>query len=115
MHPEPEWVETIATVVACTYQFARMNTLLMGIQSGERFRIAFDYRAHGKTYSDEFQSPVAIAQNERFPVRYNPLKPEQNDRSRNSMPVGRVPLTVLGIAGSIVLSLAWLALMRGCN
>jgi hypothetical protein len=111
----PGWIETTATVVACEYQFARMNTLLLGVQTHEKFRIAFDYHAHGQTYSDEFQSPVAIAQNERFPVRYNPMKPQENDRSRNSEASGRVPLFALGMAGSILLSLFWLATMHGCN
>jgi hypothetical protein len=108
-------METTATVVACEYQFARMNTLLLGLQSGARFRIAFDYRAQGRTYSDEFQSPVAIPQNERFTVRYNPHRPEENDRSGKAGSGGRVPLMAIGVAGSIVLSLLWLAMMRGCG
>jgi hypothetical protein len=111
---DPEWMETTATVVACEYQFARMNTLLLGIQAQKKFRIAFDYRAHGQTYSDEFQSSVAIAQNERFSIRYNPLNPRENDRSRRTGSPGRTPLFALGIAGSIILSLVWLVTMRGC-
>ena len=87
----------------------------MGVQSGEKYRIAFDYVAHGQTYSDEFQSPVAIPQNELLTVRYNPLAPQQNDRTSGSVGTGRAPLLALGLAGSIVLSLLWLAVLRGCS
>jgi hypothetical protein len=92
-----------------------MNTLLMGMQTGEKYRIAFDYVAHGETYSDEFQSAVVIPQNERLPLRYNPLAPQQNDRSLSEVSTGRAPLFALGVAGSVVLSLLWLAVLRGCN
>ena len=109
------WIETTATVVSCRYQFAKMNTFRMGVQRGEKFRIAFDYVAHGQTYSDEFQSAIAIPQSEQFPVRYNPLAPQQNDRSSGYASTNRAPLLALGLAGSIVLSLLWLALLRGCN
>jgi hypothetical protein len=110
------WITTEATVTSCRFQFARMNTFTLGIQTGEKFRIAFDYYAHGRLYSDEFQSPVAIAQNERIPITYNPLHPEQNSRTSgpNASP-SRNPLIGLGILGSIVLSLLWLAAMRSCN
>ncbi len=89
-----------------------MNTWTLGIQTQEKFRITFDYYAHGKLYSDEFQSPVAIP--------YNPLAPEQNDRtsgpnrrSDNANP--RRAQLIVGVAGSVVLSLLWLALLRGCR
>ena len=51
-----------------------MSTLTFGIQTGERFRIGFDYYAHGRLYSDKFRSPMAIPQRERINVSYNPLK-----------------------------------------
>jgi hypothetical protein len=92
-----------------------MNILLIGVQTGEKYRIGFDYVAHGQTYSDEFQSAVAIPQNEIIPLRYNPLSPRQNDRSLRGVPTGRAPLLALGIAGSIILSLLWLATIRGCG
>jgi len=87
----------------------------MGVQSGEKYRIAFDYVAHGQTYSDEFQSAVAIPQDEQFSVRYNPLAPQQNDRSASGVSAGRAPLLALGVAGSVVLSLLWLVVLRGCS
>ncbi len=113
----PGWIETEGTVTTCRYQFARLNTLSLGFQRGERFRITFDYRAHGQIYSDEFESPVAIPQDTRIPVRYNPLDPQQNSRSREAggFGAGRSPLLAVGIAGSVVLSLLWLAMLRGCS
>ena len=110
------WIATNATVTSCRFQFARLNTLSLGIQTGEKFRITFDYYAHGRLYSGEFQSPIAIPQNERIPLTYNPLHPEQN--SLTSSPDARStrnPLIGIGVAGSILLSLVWLAILRGCS
>jgi hypothetical protein len=92
-----------------------MNTLTLGVGTGDRFRITFDYYAHGRLYSGEFQSPVAIPQNEKISLRYNPLNPEQNSRSRDELESGRSPIYVVGIVGSILLSVAWLAIIRGCR
>ncbi len=110
------WIATEATVTGCRFQFARLNTFTLRIATGEKFRITFHYYAYGRLYSDEFQSPVAIPQNTRIALTYNPLQPEQNSRTSgpNASP-GRSPLIAIGIAGSVVLSLLWLTLVRGCN
>ena len=111
-----DWIATEATVTTCRYQFARMNTFTLGIQTQDKFRITFDYYAHGRLYSDEFQSPVAVPQNERIPLSYNPLDPKQNSRGRaQSASSGSGSLLGFGVAGSIILSLAWLLVLRGCN
>lgn len=112
---QSQWIETQATIVSCSYQFARMNTLTLGLQTGEKFRIAFDYYAHGRLYSGEFQSPKAIPQNEKIPIRYNPLHPHQNSRSGGVGSGSGPGLMAIGIAGSVVLSLIWLVILRGCN
>ena len=114
--PAP-WIATEATVTSCRFQFARMNTFTLGIQTGEKFRITFDYYAHGRLYSDEFQSDVAIPQNEIIPITYNPLDPQQNSRTNHpsAQPLGKPPLVAIGIAGSVILSLLWLAILRGCH
>ena len=110
------WIETEATVTSCRFQFARMNTFTLGIQTGEKLRITFDYYAHGLLYADEFQSPVAIPQNERIPITYNPLHPEQNSRTSGpNVSPRRSSLMVAGIVGSVVLSLLWLAAIRSCS
>ncbi len=110
-----EWIETTATVVSCKFQFARMNTMSLGLQRDERFRIAFDYYAHGQLYSGEFQSPVAMAQNKRIPIRYNPQLPGENSYSDRSGSAAGRGLFAVAIAGSVVLSLVWLLAMRGCS
>jgi hypothetical protein len=120
MTPADSWIVTEATVTSCRFQFARMNTWTLGIQTQDKFRITFDYYAHGKLYSDEFQSPVAIPQDTPVPVRYNPLAPEQNDRTsgpsqRPSGASSRKPQLIVGVVGSIVLSLLWLTFLHGCR
>jgi hypothetical protein len=110
------WIATEATVTTCRYQSPGLSTLAFGFQTTQKFRITFDYYAHGRLYSGEFQSPVAIPQNERIPITYNPLDPQQNSRALIPNPTAtRTPLIAIGIGGSIVLSLLWLAVFRGCH
>ena len=109
------WIETEATIVSCRYQFAGLNTLTMGIQTGEKFRIAFEYYAHGRLYSGEFQSPAAIAQSSKIPIRYNPLQPSENTYSSSAPAGAGRQLMAIGVAGSVLLSLLWLAFLRGCS
>ena len=114
----PEWIATEATVITCRYQSRGLSTLAFGFQTGEKFLITFDYYAHGRLYSGDFQSPIAIPQNERIPVTYNPLHPEQNSHnhgSASSTAATRTPIFAIGIAGSVILSLLWLAILRGCR
>lgn len=114
------WLKTQAEVTACHYEFARMNTLTLGISPDlNRFTISFTYYAHAKTFSGEFTSPVAMEQGKTFPVFYNPLNPQENRQSEagaveSSLTRGN-PLFAVGIAGSVVISLLYLAMMRGCN
>ena len=116
MTDAPAWIATEATVTTCKYQSPGLSTLAFGFQTTKKFSITFDYYAHGRLYSGEFQSPVAIPQNERIPIIYNPLDPQQNSRSFiPPPPPTRPPLIAIGIAGSVVLSLLWLAILRSCN
>jgi hypothetical protein len=113
------WIATQATVTSCKFQFAGVGNLAFGFSRQEKFRITFDYYAHGRLYSGEFQSPFAIAQNEKIPIAYNPLNPQENSRDPD-ISTGRPgntkpPLIAIGIAGSVILSLAWLAILRGCR
>lgn len=108
-----DWIATSATITTCRYQFARLNTLTLGISNNRRFRLTFDYYAHGRRYSGEFQSDVAIAQDQQIPVHYNPIHPEQNSLAEGAGS-GSSSLLLFGVAGSVVLSLFWLAFLRGC-
>jgi hypothetical protein len=115
---EPTWIATEATVTTCRYQSPGLSILAFGFQTGEKFLITFDYYAHGQLYSGQFQSPIAIPQNEQIPIAYNPLHPEQNSRTHGPAArpaTTRTPIFTIGIAGSIVLSLIWLAILRGCR
>jgi hypothetical protein len=112
---KPAWLETEAKITACKYQPSRMNNLTLGIPTDpNHFLITFTYYVHGKTYTDEFTSPVYLEQGTILPITYNPLAPKQNSKSA-ATPATSTPLFAIGIAGSIILSLVWLALMRGCN
>jgi hypothetical protein len=115
---EPGWIATEATVTTCRYRSPGLSILAFGFQTGEKFRITFDYYAHGRLYTGEFQSPTAIPQNEHIPITYNPLHPEQNSRAyapAASTLSTRPPILAIGIAGSILLSLLWIGIMHGCN
>jgi hypothetical protein len=115
---ESAWIATEATVTTCRYRSPSLSILAFGFQTGEKFRITVDYYAHGRLYSDEFQSPTAIPQNEHIPITYNPLRPEQNSLSHSpaaGAPSTRPAILAIGIAGSIILSLLWLGIMHGCN
>ena len=112
----PDWIATEATVTSCRFQFARMNTFTLGIQTQDKFRITFDYYAHGRLYSDEFQSPIAIPQNTQIHLLYNPLDPAQNNRTSGPLAAPtRSPLIAIGILGSVLLSLTWLVILRSCT
>jgi len=116
--PDQPWIATEATVTTCRFQFAGLGNLAWGFSTQKKFRITFDYYAHGRLYSGEFQSEAAIPQNERISITYNPLAPEQNSRDPDTAltpSAGRPPLIAIGIAGSVVLSLLWLAILRGCR
>lgn len=114
--PAEPWIATEATVTGCRYQFAGLGNLAFGFSTQKKFRIGFDYYAHGRRYCGEFQSAVAIAQNERIAITYNPLRPAENSRAcGGGARLARSPLIAIGVAGSLLLSLLWLAMMRGCG
>jgi hypothetical protein len=116
----PDWIATTATVTTCNYQSPSLGPLAFGFNASgrQKFRITFDYYAHGRLYSGEFQSAVAVPQNETIPVSYNPMHPQQNSRDPGSADASsrRPPsLIAIGITGSIFLSLFWLVMLRSCH
>jgi hypothetical protein len=115
LDPSPAWLETQAQVTGCQYQFARMNVLTLGFAPGAKhFRITFSYYAHGKSFSSELSSSVAMEQGRTFSIFYNPLNPQQNSQMKVSFSSGS-QLYALGVAGSILISMVYLAMMNGCN
>jgi hypothetical protein len=111
---EVPWLETQARVSACKYEFGAGQALAFGIPTSKHFLITFSYYAHGKTFTDEFRSSTYLEQGKAFTITYNPLAPQQNNKS-TSVPTTKTPLFAIGIAGSVIISLIWFAMMRGCR
>jgi hypothetical protein len=112
---QPGWPEALATVIACKYDFGAGRALAFGIPTGKHFRISYNYFADGNLHTGEFTSAKAIPQGHLFPIRYNPNAPHQNSRSASTVGISRRPVLVVGIIGSIILSLLWFAVLRGCH
>ena len=109
------WPEALATVLECKYDFGAGRALAFGIPTRRHFRIRYNYFAEGELHEGQFASEKALPQGHLFPIRYDPDAPHQNTHSANSLAPTRGGLLALGIAGSVLLSLAWLALMHGCS
>ena len=103
----------MATVTACKYEFGAGRALAFGIPASKHFRISFNYWANDELHTGEFMSEKAVPQNTLFPITYDPANPHQHSKSDAS--VTRSPLIAFGIIGSIVLTLAWLAILHGCR
>jgi hypothetical protein len=113
--PDTPWLTTRGTVISCKYQFARMHTLTLGVFADRgQFLITFTYHAHGQTFDDQFDSPVAIEQNKTFELLYNPMNPQQNNKSAQA-DSSRAPLFAYGIGASVLCSLLVLIFAHGCS
>jgi len=106
------WNETQATILASRYQFARLNTRTLGIQTQKKFRISYDFSIDGELYTGEFQSPKALLQGEQISVRYNPLNPGENSLS-NQPPAPETSLFIIILALFILFCAAWFILHHG--
>jgi hypothetical protein len=114
------WLETQGEVAACHYAFARMNTFTLGFAAdSNRFLIFFTYYAHARTLNSEFTSPTPMERSKTIPIFYKPLNPQESRPSESvateAGPGHRMPLFALGITGSLVISLLYLAMTHGCN
>ncbi len=103
----------MATVLSCTYDVRAGRAIAFGLPSSKHFRIAYNYWAGGELHTGEFFSEKAIPQGNIFPLRYDPELPHRNQHS-GSNPPNKLPLLAIGIAGSVIFSLAWLLVLRGC-
>jgi hypothetical protein len=112
MKPEAPWPEAIATVTACTYETGALQAMAFGIPSNKHFLIDFNYWANDELHTGQYSSAKAVPQGTLFPITYDPAAPHQHSRSA---PSPRAAQIAIGIAGSIILSLLWLAIMRGCR
>jgi hypothetical protein len=110
------WPEALATVTACHYDAGAGRALAFGIPTSRHFRISYNYFADDEIHTGQFTSAKPIPQGTLFPIRYNPDAPHQNSHDTSSSPQGtRAPRLTIGIVGSIILSLAWFAILRGCH
>ena len=118
---EATWPEALATVTACKYDVGAGRALAFGIPTAKHFRISYNYNAPNKEgdevlHTSEFTSEKPIPQGSLFPIRYNPDAPHQNSHDASSAaPNPRAATLTIGIIGSIILSLAWFAVLRGCH
>ena len=104
----------MATVTACTYDVRAGRALAFGLPSSKHFRIAYNYWAGDTLHTGELFSVKAMPQGSLFPLRYDPDQPHESHHA-DTEPAAKVPLFAVGLAGSIVLSLAWLLVLRGCH
>ena len=111
--PTP-WPQAMATVTACKYEFGAGRALAFGAPSDKHFLITFNYWANGELHTSEFMSEKAIPQGTLFPIRYNPEAPHLHSHS-TAPSTSRTPVLIFGIIGSLILSLAWFAILRGCH
>ena len=110
------WPEALATVTACHYEAGAGRALAFGIPTSKHFRISYNYFVDDQIHTGEFTSDKPIPQSTLFPIRYNPDAPQQNSRDAfNSPQTSRTPLLTIGIIGSLILSTAWFAILRGCR
>ena len=114
--PVPDnWIATTATVTSCRYTSRALSSVAFGVALGEKYRITFDYVAHGTRYSGEFQSPKPIPQNERIPISYDPLRPDRHTWNHPEVPAtqrSRWLITLVVLMAVVMLIMVGLALHR---
>ena len=111
---QADWPEAMAEVTECRYDVRAGRSMAFGLTSKKHFRIAYNYLVEGELHTGECFSERAIPQGSLFPIHYDPELPHVNRSSDGEAPP-RISLIAIGIAGSIVLSLAWLLILRGCS
>jgi len=100
----------MAEVTECRYDVRAGRALAFGLTSNKHFRIAYSYRVGDELHQGECFSEIARLRGSLFLIHYDPDLPAASQSSGNPRPF---PLLVVGIAGSIALSLLVLGL-RGC-
>jgi hypothetical protein len=119
LSPHSHWPEALATVLSCKYDFGA-GRALVGIPTSKHFRITYNYNAPGPSgvdelHTGEFSSEKAMPQGTLFPIRYNPDAPHDHTHPNAPAPAPRSTILLVGIIGSLILSLAWFAVLRGCH
>ena len=110
-----DWPKAMATVTSCTYEMRAGRALAFGLPSGRHFRIAYNYWAGEALQTGELYAAKPMPQGSLFPVHYDPALPQASRHGEGGGPAPRISLLTIGIAGSVVLSLAWFLVLRGCS
>ena len=109
------WPEAMAPVLSCHYEMRAGRALAFGLPSGRHFHITYNYWARGELQEADCYTAEALPPGSLFPIRYDPETPLRNHHVHSASGVQKVPLIAIGVGGSIVLSLAWLLVLRGCS
>lgn len=108
-----EWPEAMAEVTECRYDARAGRSLAFGVTSKKHYRIGYNYLVGDELHTGECYSEIARPQGSLFPVQYDPDSPHIHRSDSGAEP--RIPLWMIGIAGSILLTLVWLLVLRGCS
>jgi hypothetical protein len=108
-----DWPTAMGEVTECRYDVRAGRALAFGLTTKKHFRIAYNYRVGDELHTGECFSETAIPQGSLFPIHYDPDTPHISHSSSGTQHRGLQ--LVIGIAGSIVLSLAWFLILRGCH
>ena len=102
----------MAEVTACHYDVRAGRALAFGLTSSKHFRITYNYRVGNELHTREYFSETARSPGSLFPICC------YRDLPRVSRPGDHATSTfasvAIGVTGSIVLSLVWLLVLRGC-
>ena len=112
---QDNWPAAMATVTSCKYDFGAGRALAFGVPTSKHFRITYNYFADGALHTGEFAAEKAIPQGHLFPIRYNPEAPHDHTHANAPAAAPRSTILLVGIIGSVILSLAWFAVLRGCH
>jgi hypothetical protein len=107
----PDAPTAMATVLTCHYETRAGRAMAFGLPSSKNFHITFNYWVNDELHNGDFYSAKAVPQGTLFPITYDPAAPHLHNQARTS----RSPILAIGIAGSIMLSAAWLLILRGCH
>ncbi len=112
---DQQWPETLATVLTCTYETRAGRALAFGLPSSKHFHITYNYWANNQLHTADLFTEKPIPQGSIFPIRYNPEEPHRSQHADTPGPPPKAPLLAIGIAGSIILSTAWLLVLHSCH
>ncbi len=104
------WVETTAKVYSCGWEGTPERAFIFrapGDLSSGQYLVVFGYEADGNHCSGEFKSSKEWKEGSTFPLKYNPEKPDENDRAdQNDGPLATI-LSWLAGAALVALYFWW--------